>query len=392
MYDLRTLGTLDLRGPDGASLAPVLAQPKRAALLAYVALARPHGPVRRDLLLAAFWPELPDDRARAALRNALSFLRKAAPGILAARADDVVEVAADVLTCDVRRMELALASGDVAGALAHYGGDLLAGLHVDAGPAWEHWRDAERVRLRHVALAAARGAAEAARGRGDAAGAVALARRACEIDPDDEPSVRRLMELLAEAGDPAGALREYDRFAARLMRELEVQPAPETEALRRALRVRAEPTLIPPAIRPAPSADLAATNPVSVDAHPAEGRSADAGLPDARSADPHLLPSHPADSPPADSVASDPNPPHPITVAVDAGTVDADRAEGRPVRVSASSPAPADDGRSGADATPRRARRRWVGAVAVTAMVMVAALLFPRMRDAVAAFRGPAPV
>lgn len=268
LYELRTLGTLDLRGPDGASLAPLLAQPKRAALLAYLALARPRGPVRRDILLATFWPEMPDDRARAALRNALSFVRKAAPGILAARTDDAVLVADDALGCDVRRMEAALAAGDVAGALAHYGGDLLAGVHVDDAPAWEQWRDSERLRLRHVALAAARGAAEAARGRGDADGAVALARRACEIDPDDEPSVRRMMEMLAEAGDPAGALREYERFAARLMRELEVEPAPETEALRRALRVRAERLPDPP--RPAapphrPSASDETAVPVDAD-------------------------------------------------------------------------------------------------------------------------------
>jgi DNA-binding SARP family transcriptional activator len=252
VYLLRTLGTLDLRGPDGSALGPLLAQPKRAAVLAYVALARPHGPVRRDILLATFWPEMPDERARAALRNALSFIRKSAPGVLAARTDDAVAVAEGALECDVRRMEAALAAGDVAGALAHYGGDLLAGVHVDDAPAWEHWRDGERVRLRHVALAAARGAAEAARGRGDADGAVALARRACEIDPDDEPSVRRLMEMQAESGDPAGALREYERFAARLMREMELEPAPETEALRRALRVRAERLPDPPRAAPSP--------------------------------------------------------------------------------------------------------------------------------------------
>jgi DNA-binding SARP family transcriptional activator len=302
LYELRTLGTLDLRGLDGASLAPLLAQPKRAALLAYLALARPHGPVRRDILLATFWPEMPDDRARAALRNALSFLRKAAPGILAARTDDAVQVADDVLGCDVRRMEAALAAGDVTGALAHYGGDLLAGVHVDDAPAWEQWLDGERLRLRHMALAAARGAAEAARGRGDADGAVALARRACEIDPDDEPSVRRLMEMLAEAGDPAGALREYERFAARLMRELEVEPAPETEALRRALRVRAERLPDPPRPAALPSLPIAAdagTIPVDADRsvlHPPTPSS------------PAAEPSGPADAPPFT-----PSPLHPLT-------------------------------------------------------------------------------
>lgn len=351
MYLLRTLGTLDLRGPDGASLGPLLAQPKRAALLAYLALARPHGPVRRDILLATFWPEMPDERARAALRNALSFVRKSAPGVLAARADDAVAVADDALDCDVRRMEAALAAGDVAGALAHYGGDLLAGLHVDDAPAWEHWRDAERLRLRHVALAAARGAAEAARGRGDVDGAVALARRACEIDPDDEPSVRRLMEMLAEAGDPAGALREYERFAARLMRELELEPAPETEALRRALRVRAERLPDPP--RPAPP--------------PLPASSAAAGAPADVSAAADALDA----APPVDA-----GPP----VAV------------HPSAVPASSPPPPGPAREAEGIVPpRRASRRWgwMAAGVAAAVMALAAVALPRAEDGAQAAETP---
>jgi DNA-binding SARP family transcriptional activator/Flp pilus assembly protein TadD len=400
VYLLRTLGTLDLRGPDGSSLAPLLAQPKRAALLAYVALARPQGPVRRDILLATFWPEMPDDRARAALRNALSFVRKAAPGVLAARTDDAVAVADDALVCDVRQMEAALAAGDVTGALAHYGGDLLAGLHVDDAPAWEQWRDSERLRLRHVALAAARGAAEAARGRKDPDGAVALARRACEIDPDDEPSVRRMMEMLAEAGDPAGALREYERFAARLIRELDLEPAPETEALRRALRVRAERLPDPPRAAPAPvstppsgsapqsastsgsastsestsesvsvSASALGTETASVDgdaampASVAVGRGSDV-------ADAH---------PPVDG-----NP----SAAGDAGfAVDAPRAMG----ASASTEAGRADAVHVAPPSARPRRwRRWAAA-AVAGVLALGAVALPRMRDAAGA-TGPAPV
>lgn len=45
---LRTLGALDFRGPDGAELGAVLAQPKRVALLCYLAMAIPRGPHRRD--------------------------------------------------------------------------------------------------------------------------------------------------------------------------------------------------------------------------------------------------------------------------------------------------------------------------------------------------------
>jgi DNA-binding SARP family transcriptional activator/tetratricopeptide (TPR) repeat protein len=354
LYELRTLGTLDLRGPDGVPLAPLLAQPKRAALLAYLALARPRGPVRRDILLATFWPEMPDERARAALRNALSFLRKAAPGVLEARADDAVAVAVDALGCDVWRMEAALAAGDVAGALAHYGGDLLAGVHVDDAPAWEQWRDAERLRLRHVALAAARGAAEAVRGRGDAQGAVALARRACEIDSDDEPSVRRLMELLAEAGDPAGALREHDRFAARLMRELEVEPAPATEALRRTLRVRLplpSPAAAPPAVHrtTAPVERVDRADAVDV-ADPADA------------ADP-VDPAGPVDA--AGSVPPSSPPIHPATRSAD--PADAHRAAPPAFRTT--------------DIHPPRRRSMMAGA-ALLCVLALGALGLPRMRGA----------
>ncbi len=393
MYLLRTLGTLDLRGPGGASLAPLLAQPKRAALLAYVALARPRGPVRRDILLATFWPEMPDDRARAALRNALSFVRKAAPGVLEARTDDTVAVADDVLVCDVRQMEAALAAGDVAGALAHYGGDLLAGLHVDDAPAWEQWRDSERLRLRHVALAAARGAAEAARGRKDADGAVALSRRACEIDPDDEPSVRRLMEMLAEAGDPAGALREYERFAARLMRELELEPAPETEALRRALRVRAERLPDPPRVPASASIPIAAppaSGPASPSAPGSAAASASAsGAETATSVDGDVaVPASVAAG--CGSGVADPHPPmdgEPSTAADAGASADAPRANASSVST--------DTARADAvHSTPPSARRgrwrRWAAA-AVAGVLALGAVALPRMRDATGA-TGPAPV
>ena len=51
-FDLRVLGALQLADPTGRDVEPVLAQSRRAALLVYLALARPRGPQRRDVLLA----------------------------------------------------------------------------------------------------------------------------------------------------------------------------------------------------------------------------------------------------------------------------------------------------------------------------------------------------
>ena len=71
MIEFTTLGGLDLRDASGAKLSAVLAHPKRTALLAYLAVSRPRGDHRRDTLLALFWPELDDTRARRALNEHL---------------------------------------------------------------------------------------------------------------------------------------------------------------------------------------------------------------------------------------------------------------------------------------------------------------------------------
>src|SRR5437899_3245715 len=76
MITLRTLGGIDLRRADGRELRSVLAQPKRLALLAMLAIEGCATPVRRDSLLGLFWPDSDTDRARGALRQALTFLRR----------------------------------------------------------------------------------------------------------------------------------------------------------------------------------------------------------------------------------------------------------------------------------------------------------------------------
>ena len=74
--ELRTLGRISLIGDPADDDASPAAQPKRLALLAYLALMSGRGPVRRDVLLALFWPELGDEEARRALRQALHHLRR----------------------------------------------------------------------------------------------------------------------------------------------------------------------------------------------------------------------------------------------------------------------------------------------------------------------------
>jgi serine/threonine-protein kinase len=76
MIEFRTLGAVSLKDAGAGDVDSVLAQPKRLALLAYLALARPRGFHRRNTLLAMFWPEDDEKHARWSLNQALRHLRK----------------------------------------------------------------------------------------------------------------------------------------------------------------------------------------------------------------------------------------------------------------------------------------------------------------------------
>ena len=110
MIRFRTLGGVDLRDAEGRELRSVLAQPKRLALLAYLAIATPPGYHRRDTVLALFWPELDQERARGALRQAVHFLRRTLGAhMVQGHGGEDIGLASDMFWCDVRAFDDALA-------------------------------------------------------------------------------------------------------------------------------------------------------------------------------------------------------------------------------------------------------------------------------------------
>ncbi|HEY0025798.1 MAG TPA: BTAD domain-containing putative transcriptional regulator [Longimicrobium sp.] len=234
MLKLTTLGTICVER-DGVPV-PV-PQPKRVALLAYLALARPRGLHRRDTLLAMFWPELPQERARNALRQALHQLRSACgDGVIVTRGMHEVGIDPAHLSCDAHLVDAAAARGDAAEVAEAYAGDLLPGLHAAGAGDWEDWLARERMRLRAAACAAGRALALAAREAGDPAAAARWARWTCAVDPLDETSVCWAMKLLVECGLRGAALELFEQFSAQLRRELGVEPGSEAAALARAAR------------------------------------------------------------------------------------------------------------------------------------------------------------
>ena len=266
MIQLGTLGSLELRGMQGETLAPVLGQPKRLALLVYLVLARPRGFQRRDVLLGLFWPESDAAHAREALNQALRFLRRSlGRDALLSRGDDEVGVDPSRLWCDAVAFEERITAGDDAQALALYRGALLDGLFISDAPLFERWLDTERGRLQELARGAAGRLATRCQTAGDLSGALSWARRALGLAPYDEEALRRVLEVLDRSGDRASAVREYEAFANRLREELEVEPAPETRAVVEAIRARVTPNESPPFARPAPLLTPVPTQPVARD-------------------------------------------------------------------------------------------------------------------------------
>jgi DNA-binding SARP family transcriptional activator len=239
MLRLSVFGQIDLRDEASHEVRSVLAQPKRLALLVYLALARPYGFHLRDALLALFWPDQPDQRARNALRQAIHQLRQSlGPDVIVARGGHALSVGRSHLACDAVEFEDALDRGQLALAVRLYEGDLLAGFSIAGAGAFNEWLDDQRTRLRHRASRAAWALAEQQERAGSLEAAAATARRAAELTLDDERALRQLVSLLERIGDPAGALRAYEDYAARLRRDLDLEPSLETRELIDAVRAR----------------------------------------------------------------------------------------------------------------------------------------------------------
>jgi TolB-like protein/DNA-binding SARP family transcriptional activator len=241
MVEFSILGGVRLRAADGREVDTLLAQPKRLALLAYLTLARAPGLIRRDTLLALFWPEHDQKSARHALSQALHFLRRAlGADVIMSRGADEVGLDIQHIQCDVIEFERALEADDADAALSLYRGELLAGFHLSEAPDFERWLDGERARLQARASAAAHERAESAMSEGKKREALTWAQRAVTLDPLNERAIRRLMRAADAAGDRSAALRAYQKFAKRTAADLDAEPAPETRALAETVRAREE--------------------------------------------------------------------------------------------------------------------------------------------------------
>jgi DNA-binding SARP family transcriptional activator len=267
MIRFTTLGSVDLRGLAGQQVVPILAQPKRLALLAYLATVPSTLKRQGDTVRAMFWPEYDEPRARHALNQALYALRRElGSAVIVSTRGGELRVAPGEFWCDAVAFRTALETDRPEVALELYRGDLLPGLFVSGSPAFEHWLDAERDQLRRMAAAAAWQLSATAEAEGRVETAVWWGRRGMTLSPYDELAVRRVLALMDRLGDRAGAIETYQAFAADVRAELDVSPSPETRRLVAEIRSR-DSISVPFAADSHSPRSRAATDPVHELAH-----------------------------------------------------------------------------------------------------------------------------
>lgn len=237
MIRFRALGSLELTGPDGETTDSVLSQPKRTALLAYLALATPRGFHRRDKIVGVFWPDSAHEQARASLRRSIHFLRlRLGEEVVIGRGDEELSLDWGQVWCDAVAFEDAVEAGRTEAALELYQGDLLEGFFLSRCPEFERWLEGERERLKEKAAGAAWSLAHQRIREGRLTEAERTGQRALSLVPTDENEVRRFIGALAEGGDRAAAIRFYEKFAALLATHLNVTPSRETALVAEAIR------------------------------------------------------------------------------------------------------------------------------------------------------------
>lgn len=234
MITLHTLGGFEIRSPSPDAPVRLGLPPQPSALLVYLAMARPLARRTRDQVTARLWAELPEAAARGALNQAVFRLRQALGHDVVARDGDGIRLMG--VRCDAIEYETALDEHRLEAALDLYGGDLLDGVYLSQSGEFERWIEEERQRLRSRAVAAAVELARQDERNGSPGAAVGRLRQALAWSPFEEPVAGDLVRLLVRCGDRTGAIRAYDRFAARLDADLGLPPPEDLAQFVRELR------------------------------------------------------------------------------------------------------------------------------------------------------------
>ncbi|HLJ34563.1 MAG TPA: BTAD domain-containing putative transcriptional regulator, partial [Ktedonobacteraceae bacterium] len=218
---------------------------KAIALVTYLAFAEQ--PQSRDALATMLWPDLDQDRARAALRSTLPALTSLFPERWLAADRQTIRLKYEAVWVDAREFLALLAKSRshqhpadtvcpeclslLEYAIALYHEDFLTGFTLADSVEYDDWQMFQRGWLRRACTLALRKVAGYYGSEGHYDSALVYARRWLALDPLHEPAHRLVMQLYAASGQRAEALRQYQECVSILDSELATPPEEETTAL-----------------------------------------------------------------------------------------------------------------------------------------------------------------
>jgi predicted ATPase/DNA-binding SARP family transcriptional activator len=278
---------------------------KALALLAYLAASGDSGAGQagtrpapaaysREALATLLWPDYDQSRAMAYLRRTVWEVNQViGPGWVVADRDTVslarpngngLRLSVDVDEFRQRLGEArragragAEACAQIVRSLAEatqlYTDHFLAGFSLRDAPGFDEWTFFQAEELRRDLAAALDRLIRCHTEMGQLEEAIPAARRWLQLDPLNEDAHRRLMQLYAQSGQPAAALREFQELERVLREELNAAPQPETVALYEQIRSGAAgPPASAPSTAPASPVQRPTLPPLPAQATPFVGR------------------------------------------------------------------------------------------------------------------------
>jgi DNA-binding SARP family transcriptional activator len=237
---LYLLGTARLEA-DGVSVK--IDRHKATALIAYLTITgKPH---HRNELATLLWPEYDQSRGRAALRRTLMSLKMPGDWIeadyhtigLKPEADvwvDAIQFRQKVSECPQEMAETCIAP--LTEAVNLYQGDFLAGFTLRDCPTFDEWQFFETDSFRNEYAGALDNLAQAYAQKRDYKTAITYARKRLTLDPLYEPAHRALIQIYAQDGQWAAALKQYRECVRTFEEELGVPLQDETIKLYESIR------------------------------------------------------------------------------------------------------------------------------------------------------------
>lgn len=249
MLEIRVLGSFAIEY-DG-QLVHARLPAKETALLIYLACtARSHS---REELADLLWDDRAPEQARSNLRTVLSNLQRRFPLPPLTVTHDSVALDprtgcwldAAVLQAEIAALigrqgqDKPIEAGAVerlARALDLYTGDFAAGFHIRGARGFEEWVTVQREALCQQAIKGLCALTEFYLGHHRYGDGIEAARRWLALDPLSEAAHRQMMTLLALDGRCSAALIQYQTCRLLLADDLQIEPQPETSALRDQIR------------------------------------------------------------------------------------------------------------------------------------------------------------